>query len=413
MNKLSYDRKMPLYVVSALVLNMAFSLWLLSIASTPAMFFSVCALFLLSTLITARLYRHEMAQSKNNLSEAIIDGVAGFIVLDSQLRVIQVNQQFSRVSGYAFDQVESRPISDLCFMNNSSLITTITRSLKENQRWKGELSGVSRLGEQFTVNVVVEKLTEILPHNNKYVVTFTDISRRKILERRLRMLVETDSLTGCWNRRRFDNDLKHYSNLAERYGYTHSCFALVHVFFPEPKSAFSGFAAAPLEKKQRWYAAFRAMIISYPVVCFFFIFRIFEALLTMMFIALLSLMITSEKSIKLSAFLVISNGIGGLLAIAAFSILSIVPNIVFYSLFIGLIAILMATKIYTVPEKAPIFATAFSTLLVLVGSTLMSSGDIDSNTLIRIFQLVLIGIYMILASLFLETRNWKFLQNQP
>ncbi|MEZ9417733.1 DUF2955 domain-containing protein, partial [Vibrio sp. 10N.286.49.E1] len=44
-------------------------------------------------------------------------------------------------------------------------------------------------------------------------------------------------------------------------------FALVHVFFPEPKSEFSGFAAAPLEKKQRWYAAFRAMIISYPVVC--------------------------------------------------------------------------------------------------------------------------------------------------
>ncbi|MDN2669591.1 hypothetical protein OW495_22935, partial [Vibrio sp. 14N.309.X.WAT.E.F5] len=78
-----------------------------------------------------------------------------------------------------------------------------------------------------------------------------------------------------------------------------------------------------------------------------------------------------------------------------------------------LIAILMATKIYTVPEKSPIFATAFSTLLVLVGSTLMSSGDIDSNTFIRIFQLVLIGIYMILASLFLETRNWKFLQNQP
>ncbi|TKF93724.1 GGDEF domain-containing protein, partial [Vibrio sp. F13] len=102
--------------------------------------------------------------------------------------------------------------------NNSSLITTITRSLKENQRWKGELSGVSRLGEHFTVNVVVEKLVEILSHNNKYVVTFTDISRRKVLERRLRMLVDTDSLTGCWNRRRFDKDLNHYSNLAERYG---------------------------------------------------------------------------------------------------------------------------------------------------------------------------------------------------
>lgn len=227
MNKLSFDRKVPLYVVSALVLNMAVSLWLLSIASTAAMVFSVCTLFLISTLITGRLYRHEMTQSKNSLSEAIIDGVAGFIILDSQLRVIQVNQQFSRVSGYAFEQVESRPISDLCFMNNNGLVSTIRASLKQNHRWKGELSGVSRLGEHFTVNVVVEKLAEILPNNEKYVVTFTDISRRKVLERRLRILVETDSLTGCWNRRRFDKDLSHYSNLAERYGYTHSCLALI------------------------------------------------------------------------------------------------------------------------------------------------------------------------------------------
>ncbi|MFC1236654.1 DUF2955 domain-containing protein [Vibrio sp. F74] len=188
-------------------------------------------------------------------------------------------------------------------------------------------------------------------------------------------------------------------------------FAVAHIYFPEPRTKFSGFAATPITRQQRWYAAFRAMIISFPVVCFFFIFQISEALLTMMFIALLSLMITSEKSIKLSAFLVISNGLGGLLAIAAFSILAIVPNIIFYSLFIGLIAIYVAKKIYTVPEKAPIYATAFSTLLVLIGSTLMSSGDIDSNTWVRIFQLMLIGLYMIVASLFLETRNWKFLQN--
>ncbi|NOI70351.1 DUF2955 domain-containing protein [Vibrio owensii] len=187
-------------------------------------------------------------------------------------------------------------------------------------------------------------------------------------------------------------------------------FALVHIYLPEPDSEFAGYAAPPIGKEQRWHASFRAMLISFPVVCFFFVFQISEALLTMMFVALLSLMITSEKSVKLSAFLVISNGIGGILAILAFSILAIVPSIFFYTAFIALLAVLIGKKIYTVPEKAPIFATAFSTLLVLIGSTLMSSGDIDSNTFIRIFQLVLVGTYMILASLFLETRQWKFLQ---
>ncbi|HHP0489403.1 TPA: DUF2955 domain-containing protein [Vibrio harveyi] len=187
-------------------------------------------------------------------------------------------------------------------------------------------------------------------------------------------------------------------------------FALVHIYLPEPDSEFAGYAAPPIGKEQRWHASFRAMLISFPVVCFFFVFQISEALLTMMFVVLLSLMITSEKSVKLSAFLIISNGIGGILAILAFSILAIVPSIFFYTAFIALLAVLIGKKIYTVPEKAPIFATAFSTLLVLIGSTLMSSGDIDSNTFIRIFQLVLVGTYMILASLFLETRQWKFLQ---
>ncbi|CAH1536591.1 conserved membrane hypothetical protein [Vibrio rotiferianus] len=187
-------------------------------------------------------------------------------------------------------------------------------------------------------------------------------------------------------------------------------FALVHIYLPEPDSEFAGYAQPPIGKEQRWHASFRAMLISFPVVCFFFVFQISEALLTMMFVALLSLMITSEKSVKLSAFLIISNGIGGILAISAYSILAIVPNIFFYTAFIALLAVLIGKKVYTAPEKAPIFATAFSTLLVLIGSTLMSSGDIDSNTFIRIFQLVLVGTYMILASLFLETRQWKFLQ---
>lgn len=190
-------------------------------------------------------------------------------------------------------------------------------------------------------------------------------------------------------------------------------FAFVHIYFPEPKSQFLGYQASPLSKNQRWYAAFRAMIISFPIVCFFFIFQISEALLTMMFIALLSLMITGEKSIKLSAFLIISNSIGGVLAIGVFFILSLMPNIIFYTLFISLVTIIMATLIYTKPDKAPIYATAFSTVLVLLGSTLMSSGDIDSNMFIRIFQLFLIGIYMIVISYFLETRQWAFLKMQP
>ncbi|CAM4399692.1 DUF2955 domain-containing protein [Vibrio agarivorans] len=190
-------------------------------------------------------------------------------------------------------------------------------------------------------------------------------------------------------------------------------FALVHILIPEHNRDFKGYAQPQISDQQRWHAAFRAMILAFPVVCFFYVFQITSALLTMIFIAILSLQITGEKSIKLSAFLVISNAIGGVLATIMFSILTVVPNLIFYTLVTCYMAAVMGNKIYTIPAKAPVYVTAFSTFLVLVGNTVSSTGgDIDSNTWVRILQLVMVGLYMIVASFYLETRDWKFLRNQ-
>jgi hypothetical protein len=190
-------------------------------------------------------------------------------------------------------------------------------------------------------------------------------------------------------------------------------FALVHILIPEHNRDFKGYAQPQISDQQRWHAAFRAMILAFPVVCFFYVFQITSALLTMIFIAILSLQITGEKSIKLSAFLMISNAIGGVLATIMFSILTVVPNLIFYTLVTCYMAAVMGYKIYTIPAKAPVYVTAFSTFLVLVGNTVSSTGgDIDSNTWVRIIQLVMVGLYMIVASFYLETRDWKFLRNQ-
>lgn len=184
-------------------------------------------------------------------------------------------------------------------------------------------------------------------------------------------------------------------------------FALMHLVIPEPKQHFAGFAPPAINYLQRWKMAFRAMIVSFPIVCYFFIFQISEALLTMIFIAILCFMITSEKSVKISMFLIFCNALGGVLAVATYSVLAVVPNLIFYTLLIGLMAISIAKRIYSEPQKAPIYATAFSTVLVLIGSTLMSAGDIESNAIIRVGQLVAVSLYMVFVSLFLESRRWK------
>ncbi|QBF81826.1 DUF2955 domain-containing protein [Shewanella maritima] len=188
-------------------------------------------------------------------------------------------------------------------------------------------------------------------------------------------------------------------------------FALMHILMPDVSER-TAEPAPMLTTNQRWYTTVRAMLISFPVVCFFFVFQISQALLTMMFIAVFSLMITKENSVKLSSFLVLSNAIGGAIAVVAFVILGLNATLGFYVIFITFLALIISTKIYTEPSKGAVYATAFSTVLVLLGNTLMSSGDIGNNMWVRIVQLVLTSVYMIATAYFLETRQWKFLQQQ-
>ena len=187
-------------------------------------------------------------------------------------------------------------------------------------------------------------------------------------------------------------------------------FALVHIYLPEKETMKATEVSPGMTEEFRWFSAIRASIIALPVVVFFFVFQTSEALLSMIFIALLSLMITGDKSIKLGVFLLISNAIGGVIAIGVFSVLALVPSMFFYTLCISLMAIMFGTKMYMEPAKAPIYSTAFNTALVLIGTTMMSSGAIDEKMWIRLGLLLIVAIYMIIAAYFIETRDWKLLK---
>ena len=76
-----------------------------------------------------------------------------------------------------------------------------------------------------------------------------------------------------------------------------------------------------------------------------------------------------------------------------------------------LCAMIFGYKIYSEPLKSAIYAGIFSTLLVVVASTAASTdADVASNFYVRLAQIFLVGVYMVIASYYLETRNWAFLK---
>lgn len=229
MNSVLNEHSAALYIIPPFIMNGGLSLWLMT-DSTHIVF---KLLLVLATAVTlylgVRIYKHELAQKRVQLSEAIIDGVAGLVVVNKDLTIERVNRQFTAITAYTARHLESKSIIDLPFLSGSSVVDEVTQHLSANARWKGEFSGLNRLGGRFTVTMHVEKVVDMLGQASKYVVTFTDISRRKSLEDRLRKLIETDPLTSCWNRRRFDRELVHYAQLSKRHQQAKACLAILDI----------------------------------------------------------------------------------------------------------------------------------------------------------------------------------------
>ncbi|SDJ43785.1 Protein of unknown function [Ferrimonas sediminum] len=190
-------------------------------------------------------------------------------------------------------------------------------------------------------------------------------------------------------------------------------FALMHLWLPErsgPDEPSQPASMAAPGENERAFEAFRAVILAFPVIVFFYLMEVSGALLTMIFIAILSLQSTGAKSVKVSLFLLLTNGIGGGLAVLFYNLLVIVPELPFFIALSMLAAVIFGQKIYADPAKAPIYAGIFSALLVVVGSTTSSvDKEVDVNFYLRMVQLLLVGLYMVVASFFLESRNWAWL----
>ncbi|MGF1790319.1 DUF2955 domain-containing protein [Photobacterium profundum] len=189
-------------------------------------------------------------------------------------------------------------------------------------------------------------------------------------------------------------------------------FGLLHLLLPD---------IAPINKEQlqpapslthdhRVFESLKALTISFPIIAYFYYFQITGAILTMAFIGLLSLQTAGQKSIKVSMFLLLTNIIGGLVAIVYYELLVMVPHFLFMLSLIALIGLVLGTKIFNEPAKAPIWAGVMSALLVLLGSTVASDSKLmDDNFYMRIAQIMMASIYMIVVSFILD--KWQYKQD--
>ncbi|MDK9758921.1 diguanylate cyclase, partial [Vibrio sp. D173a] len=192
-------------------------------------FFTVMVFaFPLAYLVTH--YRRRNLESK--LARAALNGMSAVMISDKQHRTIMTNNEFENMTGYSKSQVDGKNALQLLLENSEQAHTaeTIWAHLEEHDLWEGEVSCKSKLRIPFTAIMRVQAVKSSSGKVSYFITSLVDITVRKELEVRLRILSERDSLSKLWNRRKFEEQLAYYSRMVERYpGDSQICLALIDI----------------------------------------------------------------------------------------------------------------------------------------------------------------------------------------
>jgi len=143
---------------------------------------------------------------------------AAILVTDPAGYIVQVNNAFSRVSGYSSKQIlDQLPSVLTADTQQASHLAYVIKQLNQQGSWEGEVWLKRKNGEKFPAWVGITAVKDDEGDLVSYVCFFSDISERKASEQRIHRLAYYDALTQLPNRTLFQDRLHSALQHGERH----------------------------------------------------------------------------------------------------------------------------------------------------------------------------------------------------
>jgi hypothetical protein len=139
-------------------------------------------------------------------------------------------------------------------------------------------------------------------------------------------------------------------------------------------------------------------LVIMPAYFVFYYASITNALLILVFIAIMSMQPAFAKDWKVGKALIFGNTIGGLAAILAYEILTVVPEYSFLIMLVLFGGLVFGQYVFSKNPLASIYGMAFSTFLLIICS--VTAGDSDgagSKVWSRVWQIMVAVVYAVSA----------------
>ncbi|MBF9002441.1 sensor domain-containing diguanylate cyclase [Vibrio nitrifigilis] len=176
-----------------------------------------------------RKHNHQTIESK--LALTVMEGMSALVITDKYNRIIKVNSQFSRLSGYQLHDVKGQhPSMFASGLHTKEFYKEMWNHIQQQGFWEGEVTNKRKDGKLLTELLRIQTIVDDHGDIRYYVASFVDITERKVLENKLREQSERDSLTHIPNRRKFDQVFRYHCQHIKRYPDQYkACFAICDI----------------------------------------------------------------------------------------------------------------------------------------------------------------------------------------
>ena len=162
-------------------------------------------------------WRHNKEKELRLSASVFTHANEGILIADKTGIIVDVNQAFSRITGYSRDEVVGQSPSILgSGMQTEAFYKEMWEALLDSGEWQGEIWNRRKTGEVYAEMLTISSVRDSDGSLLNYVALFSDITERKQYQNTLEHMAHYDALTGLPNRKLLADRLHQAMSQAER-----------------------------------------------------------------------------------------------------------------------------------------------------------------------------------------------------